>query len=292
MRGTTAPAGLPLPKLLLVALLSVTWDAAAETTKPGPDEPGSEEENQNLPAEEPRASRWDFKLGAGGAFGPNYEGSEDLQPSGRPQPLAEVRWRTGNAWDTKLFAGTLGGVGVEIADMDRFSIGLKGAYGGGRSEDADGRLEGLGDINDSVNATLFGKLKFEHFAFAMEVTHYFAGSDGTLVSFGPGTKLSLTERLELGFGLSTTLGDGAYMGEFFSVTQGQAQRSVDNLDEFDADAGFKDVSLRLQASYRILESWELSARARVGLLLGDAADSPVVEQAIQPDLGVGLIYRF
>lgn len=291
MRGITAPPRFSPLSPMLVVLLAFAANAAAETPKPEPDEPNVEED-QSAPEEEPSKSRWDFKIGAGATYEPNYEGSEDLQLSSLPRPLGQVRWRTGNAWDTKFFLGTTSGLGVEILDTKDFSIGLKGDYGGARSEDADGRLKGLGNINSSVVGTLFGKLKFEHFAFSMEVTHYFAGSDGTLISLGPGTKVPVTERLEFGFGVSTTLGDGRYMGEFFSVTQQQAQRSGENLGEFDADAGFKDVTLRLQASYRILESWELSAGAGLGVLLGEAADSPVVEQEFQPNLGMGLTYKF
>ena len=292
MRWIPGPAGLPALALSLAALLANAPGAAGQSGAPEPNRPDAEDSATDPAAAKRKDAGWSFKLGVAGALKPSYEGGEDLQLSDYPLPLVDLRWRSSNTWGTTLFAGTLDGVGVAIADTDAFSVGLSGFYGGGRDEDDDNRLEGLGDIDDSPSGTLFGKLKFDDVSLTTKVTHFFGGSDGTLVTFGAETERPLSRQLALGASLATTFADGTYMGEFFSVTQGQARRSQDQLDRFDADAGFKNVAFELKANYAIPQGWVFSARAGVSLLVGDAADSPVVEQAIQPSVGLAVLYRF
>ena len=291
MRWVPRPAAPAMLPFLLVALLTIPFEAAAQSSEPEPNRPGAEDAPEDPAAEREKAG-WSVTLGVGGALEPSYEGSEDLQLSDYPLPLVDLRWRSSNPWGTSLFAGTLNGVGVAVADTDAFSVGLSGFYGGGRDEDDDNRLEGLGDIDDSPSGTLFGELKLDVVSLTTEVTHFFGGSDGTLVTFGAETEFPLSRQLALGASLATTFADGTYMGEFFSVTQGQARRSQDDLDRFDADAGFKNVALGLNARYALPQGWVFSARAGVSLLVGDAADSPVVERAVQPSVGLAVLYRF
>ena len=298
MQWTPGPARLFALPLALFLLLAVAADAAGQSSGPEPNEPSAEDAAKDPAAarEDPTAARekdgWSFTLGVAGALAPSYEGSEDLRLSDYPAPLVDLRWRSSNPWGTTLFAGTRDGVGVAVPDTEAFSVGISGFYGGGRDEDDDNRLEGLGDIDDSPSGKLFGELKFDGFALNTEVEHFFGGSNGTLVTFGAKTGLPLSRQLALGASLKTTFADGTYMGEFFSVTQGQARRSQDDLDRFDADAGFKNVALELSARYAIPQGWVFSARAGVSLLVGDAADSPVVEQAVQPSVGLAVLYRF
>ena len=80
-----------------------------------------------------------------------------------------------------------------------------------------------------------------------------------------------------------------YMSEFFGVSAVQSANA--GLPVFGADAGIKNVTLSLSSGFDIDESWVIGARIIYSRLVGDAADSPIVDQrgsANQITVGVGL----
>lgn len=84
-----------------------------------------------------------------------------------------------------------------------------------------------------------------------------------------------------------------YMSSYFGIDSADAARS--GLDRFNADEGFKDVSLGGALNYRFLERWSVTALATYARLLGDAEDSPVVDDvggANQFFAGALINYRF
>jgi outer membrane scaffolding protein for murein synthesis (MipA/OmpV family) len=81
------------------------------------------------------------------------------------------------------------------------------------------------------------------------------------------------------------------MQTYFAVTPDQALASVAGLGVYDAEAGFKDVFVGGTAKIALSELWTLRFSARYARLIGDAADSPLVESENQWTAGVGLTYR-
>ncbi len=65
------------------------------------------------------------------------------------------------------------------------------------------------------------------------------------------------------------------MSEYFGIDSKDAQRS--GLDQYNADAPFKDVGVGASFGYAIAERWGLNLATGYKLLLGDAKDSPVVD---------------
>jgi outer membrane scaffolding protein for murein synthesis (MipA/OmpV family) len=80
------------------------------------------------------------------------------------------------------------------------------------------------------------------------------------------------------------------MDAFFSVNAQQAARS--GFNAYDADAGIKDVYLGLNADIPLSQQWSLKMTGMYSRLIGDAADSPIVESEDQFFGGLGLTYRF
>ena len=67
------------------------------------------------------------------------------------------------------------------------------------------------------------------------------------------------------------------------------------LKPFDAEGSFKDIGLKLKARYMLWREWNIQATAGYTRLLGDAADSPIVEDhgdANQYSGGIIFIYTF
>ena len=64
---------------------------------------------------------------------------------------------------------------------------------------------------------------------------------------------------------------------------------------YQPEGGVKDIGLTLDLDYSLTENWIVTSRAGYKRLLGDAADSPLVEDrgsANQFSVGLSLGYRF
>jgi outer membrane protein len=80
------------------------------------------------------------------------------------------------------------------------------------------------------------------------------------------------------------------MDAYFSVSP--AQSAASGLSEYEASAGFKNVSLEIGADYKLTERWTATSKLGYSHLLGDAADSPITASESQFSGGVGLTYTF
>ena len=65
------------------------------------------------------------------------------------------------------------------------------------------------------------------------------------------------------------------MDAFFSIDRRQAFRSI--YSRYDADAGFKDAGIGIRFDHEFTDRVALLAALRYARLIGDAADSPIVE---------------
>lgn len=108
-----------------------------------------------------------------------------------------------------------------------------------------------------------------------------------------GYAYSITSRLKARAELSTTWADKNYNEAFFGVTAAQSQRS--GLRRHQPEGGFKDAGLSLDLDYSLTDHWGINGRVGYKRLLGDAADSPLVENKGSADQfsgGLFLTYRF
>ena len=80
------------------------------------------------------------------------------------------------------------------------------------------------------------------------------------------------------------------MTSFFGVSAAQSINS--GLPEYRPDAGFKDVYVGATASIDLTDRWTLLLMGRYSRLVGDAADSPIVETENQFYGGAALSYKF
>src|SRR3546814_10725153 len=75
--------------------------------------------------------------------------------------------------------------------------------------------------------------------------------------------------------VGTSWANGKHMNRYFGIDAGEALAS--GLPLYRAGSGFKDVSCLVTASYRLDAHWRLRAIGGVPRLLGDAADSPLID---------------
>lgn len=238
--------------------------------------------------------RWGVTVGGFAGFAPVYEGSDEYRFVGFPliipkyygdsyDPLAAPRVTFKGIDDVRITALRTGWL----------DVGPVVGYSFGRDEDDADRLAGLGDMEGGINVGGFAALRLDPFyvdvAYVQQVT---GDNTGHTVRLGAGWEGLIAERLTGRAYLSTAYASHDYMDTHFSVSPAQAAGSTAGLPAYQADAGFKNISLEVGAAYKLTDRWALNSRLGYSHLLGDAADSPITASRSQFSGGFGLTYTF
>ncbi len=83
------------------------------------------------------------------------------------------------------------------------------------------------------------------------------------------------------------------MSTYFGVSEAGSVRS--GLATYTAEGGLKDIGVQATMTYQLTDRWGLVGRASYTRLLGDAANSPIVQGEGSADQfrgGVGLSFKF
>lgn len=239
----------------------------------------------------PAKGDWAVSAGVGAQYKPDYEGSDDYTID--PVPMLSITYR-----DIVFLRGaTLGANALTIkgpGPNDRLRIGPLVRYRGGRDQDDNDALRGLGNVDTSVEVGGFVRYSVARWSLGLTAAQDVAGGhEGMLVEASGGYAMPLAKDLHANFGVSTTWASDDYMRSFFGISAAQAARS--GRAQYDAGAGIKDVGLSLGIEYDLTEHWGIGGSLGYKRLLGDAADSPIVAQdgsSNQFSTGLLLKYRF
>ncbi len=228
-----------------------------------------------------------MQIGGAVQLTPVYEGSQSyrvigvpvLVPGSSDDPDKRVQFR---GLDHLQFA---------LINTNGFQFGPLVGYRMGREED-DGRLlHGLGDIDGGLVAGGFASYRFGALRASLSYHQQLTGDDtGGVLKFGVDGRHSVTNTFRLTGGLGATWADSDYMQSFFGVTAQQALAS--GHAAYSAEAGIKDVNLNIGSELQLAPQWILRLNGRYARLVGDAADSPVVESRDQWSGGAALTYSF
>lgn len=225
-------------------------------------------------------SDWRLTLGVGGKVSPDYEGSDDYEAT--PLPLIDLSWKD------KVSIGTRGGPGIKVnffkiqgpTPKDALTFSTTARYAFGRDQDDNDALEGLGDIDGGVTMGLGADYQYRDFGISLAINHDVNGDrDGTTVKGGLhySVKVGLP-RTKLTLGTDMTWADDEYMGNIFGISAAQSATSRRGFAAFDASSGVKDVGVSAKLMHRWDENIGILGRVGYSRLLGDAADSPIVDQ--------------
>lgn len=234
---------------------------------------------------------WDIRLGAGALYQPDYEGSDDYEVA--PLPLVMISYK-----DLVFLRGPSLGVNAFTwqgpRPTDKLQLGPLVRYQSGRDQDDNDDLRGMGDIDSGAELGAFLNYSAGPWSAGMTVFQDISGAhDGLTAKFAGGYRHSFGPKLRARAELSTTWANDDYTESFFGVSALQSQRS--GMRRFQAEGGIKDVGLTLDLDYSLTENWGLTGRLGYKRLLGDAADSPLVEDRGSPDqlmTGLFLSYKF
>ena len=217
---------------------------------------------------------------------PSYEGGKGYSVIGFPF-VAPASLGDNSALQIK----GVDDVRLRLFQSGGFEFGPLAGYRFGRDEDDAGHLFGMGDVDGGFVLGGFATYRAGPFAASVSYHHQATGDDtGGLVRFGLEHAQRLSPRMKITTTLGTNYALDDYMQAFFGVTN--AQFIASGLSPHEASAGFKDVYAGITANIDLDDRWSLIVMGRYARLIGDAADSPVIETENQFYGGLGLSYKF
>ena len=239
------------------------------------------------PAEAHIAGQTSVSVGLGPGISPDYEGSSDYEAV--PIPLVSVKFSN----DMSI---------LWVANMARANLIPSRTWMGGpilqyiqkRDNVDNNKVDKLDTVDASLMAGGFFGGRIEQFSLSLEAMQDIAdGNDGAIVRLRGGYHIPISKEWSASINAFTTWADDDYMDAYFGINQSNATKS--GLKTYNADAGIKDVGITLPVTYSPWEHWSMLGAVSYKRLLGDAADSPVVDDEgdkNQVSGGLALIFRF
>jgi MipA family protein len=263
--------------LVLIGTGANALAADASLSEQSPEPPFDQERFKD---EKPEKN-WSLILGAGAIYEPEYEGGDKFEV--QPVPIVVFTYGEWLEIDPR-------GVTITPFRRDGFALAAKVGYEGGRDEDDADRLNGLGDIDFAATVGAKASYTWNGFEVYATIDQTIDGSESLIGTIGAEYQAPVTERLILGAGVEAVIANDKHMEAYFGVNAAQAARS--GLPEYKAEAGFKRVNVSASATYMLSENWLVRGEASLGILTGDAADSPIVEEKLQPSTSLFVGYKF
>lgn len=230
-------------------------------------------------------SDWDITIGATTLVTPEYEGGDEYEI--RPLPFVDIKYKD----IIELNAANGLRYNIIYNDNVKFGIGVGADFG--REEDDADRLNGLGDIDPTAEGIAFLEyregLARAGITFEQDLING-DGHGGHKVKFDTGVLIPVSESVIIRPSVSTTYASDDYMESYFGLDNAQSLRS--GLASYNAESGFKDVTGGIFAAYKLTDHWTLSGLVQYKQLIGDAADSPIVEEDGAITGGTFITYKF
>ena len=277
---------------LVVTAAAMASHVALAQTPPG--SVGIEQAPAAAPAQGTR-----ILLGGIVGVAPDYEGSNDYVAA--VAPIASVRWAEG--YGVSLGPSTMRTYQLrgDLLPSRNWSFGPLLQRRSGRGGVDDPRVDNLSDIDPAWEAG-------GHFGYRLGIDpnnpvttlgiNIQAAADisdessGWLVQPGIDYITRFSAQWLFNARLFSTYADENYMQEYFGIGASNVRDS--RLGFYNADAGFKDLGLRVAADYQVSERWSAGGGLQYIRLIGDAEDSPVVKRGSEDQVfgGVSVSYRF
>lgn len=221
--------------------------------------------------DEQDAGGWRAVVGVGGAVLPRYSGADSYRA--RPLPFVDVRW------GDRVFFNPFRGLGWNAVQRDGFEAGPLVRYLGGRR--GSGALSDARSVRGGVAAGVFVTQRIGRLRIDAEATAPFTGDvDGVRAVLGASLDGLLTPRLSYSIGPSLVWSSRRFSDSIYGLSERDA--AATGLEPYRAGAGVTEVRINGRLGYRFAGAWSLTLVGGVGRLLGDAADSPIVDDVGDP----------
>ena len=223
-------------------------------------------------------------IGGGAAYAPDFVGSKDHEF--KPMPLVNMNYGP-------LFLSTDKGLGVRFDFMDgAFEFSQAVNYRFERRESYNAALEGMGNVKGTVTLGATLAYKFDDFVLSLKTFQGITETKGLTADLKAAYLNRSHENFNYGFSVSTTIADGDYNQAYFGVTPLQSERS--GYRPYKPQAGFTDIGFKGTFDYYLTPQISLDFFAGYTHLIGEAADSPLVERGSEGQFSTGMavLYHF
>ena len=234
-------------------------------------------------APQPAAGEWSVTLGGGIGSGPRFQGANTDRT--RFDPLIEILYG-------RTLSFGLNGLAWNAINTDHFRAGPVLGFQGGRRDNADPHLYGLGDIHSSLTGGVFANYRVGPFnvgaTIRQSITHSGNGLSG-LAHLDYLIRMPLM-RTFIVLGPDFEFANSQYNQTWFGITPTQSFDS--GLPVFTPRGGVKDVGIHGTVTHFFTQHVLIRGLVSFKDIVGDAANSPIVEDRHQVHFGVGLAYHF
>lgn len=214
-----------------------------------------------------------LSIGGGAIYAPTYLGSDNYEVD--PIPLFDLRYAD------RFFLSTRDGLGLNLAPQgSNWRAGPVVKYRMGRDQDDDAALRGMGDVDAAGEAGGYVHYDLRPFSLGAEIRQGFGGHEGVIGDVFANWSTKLSNSLMLTVGPKATLASRDFTETYFGVTPAQAARS--GYRAYAPDGPFMSYGLGASLRYRVNDYLSLGGFAGIDRIAGDAADSPLVDQAGSP----------
>lgn len=230
---------------------------------------------------------WGFGLGLSVEYESAYEGSDEF--GFEVQPAGAAQWRRGD--DIFFWAGeALGWRGLR-SNTWLFEAAVAFDEGREESDSDDGRLDGLGDADESLELVLQARRAFDadwrYWLDGRVVT----GENGSLGIFGVGRRFGdQNDGTGSEFSIVAVFHDSEYANKDFGIDA--VQSAASGLNETDLSGGFRSIGFNYNYRNYINENWQIFAEVLYERYSSDIEDSPIARNNYEAEVGVGFIYVF
>jgi outer membrane protein len=209
-------------------------------------------------------------IGPAAVVAPAYEGSGKYRVL--PMPLLNIT-------HGRLFLNSIDGLGIDVIQAGPITVGGSVTYVQGyRTKDAP---TGIGRLSDAAGGRLFAAYRRKGFGLVFGATKSFGGGTyGVTADAAMSYSFGIAPRITLTPSISTSWADRKSNSRYFGINP--AQSAASGLEGFAPGSGFRDVSTGITARYAMTQHWAVAANATARGVIGDDADSPIVEHKWQP----------
>ena len=226
-------------------------------------------------------------VGLGIGFAPDYEGSDDM----KAVPLLQARFNFANGMNLGLFGNTLR---FDMCPDTTWNVGPILRYRAERNDVDNDKVDRMETVDAAVELGAFLNYNINNWVFMASAAADVADAhDGYVVDVGVGYRQPINNQTMLTLFAKSSYASEDYMETYFGVDGDDAARS--GLRVYEADADLKDVALGGLLQYNINDRWGVLGLLQYTKLLGDASDSPLVDdEGSDSQVVVGLLgnYRF
>lgn len=225
-------------------------------------------------------------IGGGPAYSPDYFGSDDYKL--KPRLAFYVRV-------DEYFTFGSDGLAFNILGTRNLQLGPIINITGDRKEATNVALAGLGEIEGSINAGIFGKVILsDRISIRARIfDDIVGGNNGAIADLNLHAIIHDKNDFSVAMGVKASWTEARRAAVFFGVTQEQSASS--GLPVYIPGSSVSDVQGDIGARWEFKENWAINGYARYTRILGRNANSPLVKTFGSPDqltVGTYLTYTF